>query len=310
MTNDKINISGVDADLVEAPEKPIKRGVLNGKKIAISVSLNDDLEKKGFSEQHLNDISIEIARYIIANDGAAMYGGDLRVGGFTYYFSELSNQYKKPNDKSFKFINYFVFPNTKALTREVRIDFMSKQIDVKVVELPKEIDVDENKDYRPFENNKDRFILCECFKNMRIQMAKDCNARILVGGKVSGYLGYMPGVIEEALFTFLEKKPFFLVGGFGGATDKLIRWIKGENAAELTDDFQYNTEFQKGYMEFIKDKYEYPNYKSIKEAFSNCDVKMLSELNKLSVEENEILFESKNIHEIVYLIMKGLRSIK
>jgi hypothetical protein len=310
MTNDNINISGVDLDLVEASEKPIKRGVLNGKKIAISVSLNDDLEKKGFSEQHLNDISIEIARYIIANDGAAMYGGDLRVGGFTYYFSELSNQYKKPNDKSFKFINYFVFPNTKALTREVRIDFMSKQIDVKVVELSKEIDVDENKEYRPFENNKDRFILCECFKNMRIQMAKDCNARILVGGRTSGYLGYMPGVIEEALFTFLEKKPLFLVGGFGGATDKLIRLIKGEPVTELTDDFQYNTEFQKGYKEFIKDKYEYSNYKNIKEAFSKCDVKILSKLNKLSVEENEILFESKNIHEIVYLIMKGLRSIK
>lgn len=310
MKDDKINISGVESDLVETVKKPIRQGVLNGKNIAISVSVNEDLEKNGFSEQHLNDISIEIARYIIANDGTAMYGGDLRVGGFTYYFSELSNQYKKPNDKSFKFINYFVFPNTKALTRDVRIDFQSKQILIKEIKLPKEVIVNEDKEYRPFENNKDRFILCECFKNMRIQMAKDCQARVLVGGKISNYLGYMPGVIEEALFTFLEKKPLFLVGGFGGATDKLIRLIKGETVAELTDDFQYNTEFQKGYKEFIKDKYEYSNYKSIKEAFSKCDVKMLSELNKLSVEENEILFESKNIHEIVYLIMKGLRSIK
>jgi len=310
MKEDKINISGVESDLVETVKKPLRQGVLNGKNIAISVSVNEDLEKNGFSEQHLNDISIEIARYIIANDGTAMYGGDLRVGGFTYYFSELSNQYKKPNDKSFKFINYFVFPNTKALTRDVRIDFQSKQILIKEIKLPKEVIVNEDKEYRPFENNKDRFILCECFKNMRIQMAKDCQARVLVGGKISNYLGYMPGVIEEALFTFLEKKPLFLVGGFGGTTYKLIRLIKGETVAELTDDFQYNTEFQKGYKEFIKGKYEYSNYKSIKEAFSKCDVKMLSELNKLSVEENEILFESKNIHEIVYLIMKGLRSIK
>ncbi len=80
MKNKKIDISGVEADLIEEAEKPIKRGWLNGRKIAISVSLNNDLEKIGFSEQHLNDISIEIARYIIANDGTAMYGGDLRVG--------------------------------------------------------------------------------------------------------------------------------------------------------------------------------------------------------------------------------------
>lgn len=309
MENDTINISGVDADLIKASEKPLKLGILNKKKIAISVSVNDDLEKMGFSEQHLNDISIEIARYIIANDGTAMYGGDLRENGFTYYFSELSNQYKKPNDKSFKFINYFVFPNTKALNREVRIDFLSKQIEIKVVEPPKGIVIDEKKQYRPFEHSEDRFVFCECFKSMRIQMAKDCNARILVGGKLTGYLGYIPGVIEEALFTIQEKKPLFLIGGFGGATQKLVRLIKGEHVNELTDDFQYKTAFQKDFKESIKGKYEYSEYENINKAFSNYDIKTLSEFNKLSIEENEILFESKNIHEIVYLIIKGLRSI-
>ncbi|WP_342327620.1 hypothetical protein [Pedobacter sp. FW305-3-2-15-E-R2A2] len=309
MENDKINISGVETDLVETTEKPVKLGVLNGKNVAISVSVSEDLEKNGFSEQHLNDISIEIARYIIANDGVAMYGGDLRVGGFTYYFSELSNQYKKPNDKSFKFINYFVFPNTKALTRDVRIDFQSKQILVKEIELPKTLVIDRNREYSPLGNNEDRFTLCECFRNLRDQMTKDCKARVLVGGKISNYLGYIPGIIEEALTTLIENKPVFLVGGFGGATSKLIGLIKGESVDELTDDFQYNTIFLKGYKEYIVGKYKYSNYEDIKQEFANYNVERLSELNKLSVEENEILFESKNIHEIVYLIMKGLRAI-
>ena len=309
MEKDKINITGVETDLLETATKPEKRGILNGRNIAISVSVNEDLEKNGFSEQHLNDISIEIARYIIANDGTAMYGGDLRVGGFTYYFSELSNQYKKPDDKSFKFINYFVFPTTKALTRDVRIDFQSKQISIKEIESPKGVIVDNDKEYIPFVNNEDRFTLCECFKKMRDQMAKDCQARVLVGGKISNYLGYMPGVIEEALSTFLESKPVFLIGGFGGATAKLIELIKGEEVFELTDDFQYNTKFLKGYKEFIKDKYIYSDYETIRKKLTEYNVEKLSELNKLSVEENEILFESKNIHEIVYLIMKGLKAI-
>jgi len=95
MKEEKIDISGIDPDLVSQEKPQIKHAkILNKKKIAISVSVNEDLEKIGFSEQHLNDISIEIARYIIANDGTALYGGDLRENGFTHYFSELSNQYK------------------------------------------------------------------------------------------------------------------------------------------------------------------------------------------------------------------------
>lgn len=87
MKKNKIDISGVDSDLILQEKKQANKSkILNTKKIAISVSVNEDLEKIGFSEQHLNDISIEIARYIIANDGTALYGGDLRENGFTQYF--------------------------------------------------------------------------------------------------------------------------------------------------------------------------------------------------------------------------------
>src|SRR5690606_31309895 len=96
----KVNISGVDDSLVKNENKKVKNcKSLKGKKIAISVSINEDLEASGLSLQHINDISIEIARYIISNGGTALYGGDLRKGGFTEYFSELSNQYKVANDR-------------------------------------------------------------------------------------------------------------------------------------------------------------------------------------------------------------------
>lgn len=310
MKKDKIDISGIDPDLLPKEKNQVEKSrILNGKKIAISVSINEDLEKIGFSEQHLNDISIEIARYIIANDGTALYGGDLRENGFTYYFSELSNQYKKANEKDFKFVNYFVFPNTKRLTRDVRIDFHSKQIKIKEVLVPKTVSIDEQKEYNPSKCIEDRYSFCECFKEMRVQMAKDCTARILVGGKSTNYLGYIPGIIEEALYTLRQSKPLFLVGGFGGATQKLIRLIKGEHVEELTNDFQYDSGFLKEYRDFVKDKCNYSDYQILKEEFLKFDIKKLSELNKLSVEENEILFSSKNIHEIVLLLIKGLRNI-
>ncbi|MEZ0006508.1 hypothetical protein ABH942_001878 [Flavobacterium sp. 28YEA47A] len=309
MKEEKIDISGIDSDLISSQEKPqIKHTkILSGKKIAISVSVNEDLEKIGLSEQHLNDISIEIARYIIANDGTALYGGDLRENGYTYYFSELSNQYKKTNDKDFKFINYFVFPNTKRLTRDVRLDFYSKQIQIKEVSLPTTVSIDEQKEYNPKNSIEDRYSFCECFKIMRVEMAKDCTARVLVGGKITNYLGYIPGVIEEALCTLRENKPLFLVGAFGGATEKLIKLIKGEVVEELTNDFQYNTEFLIEFKDYVNSKCDYADYDKLKTELSKFDVKKISDLNGLTIEENEILFSSKNIHQIVYLLMKGLK---
>ncbi|WP_314241054.1 hypothetical protein [Empedobacter tilapiae] len=311
MKEEKIDISGVDSDLISKEKPQVKNAkILTGNKIAISVSVNEDLEKIGFSEQHLNDISIEIARYIIANDGVALYGGDLRENGFTYYFSELSNQYKKTNDKDFKFINYFVFPNTKRLTRDVRLDFHSKQIQIKEVPIPERVSIDEQREYNPTKCIEDRYSFCECFKEMRIQMAKDCTARVLVGGKITNYLGYIPGVIEEALYTLRENKPLYLVGAFGGATEKLIKLIKGEKVKELTNEFQYNTNFLIEFKDYVNSKCKYTDYDVLKTELSKFDVKKISDLNGLSIEENEILFTSKNIHQIVYLLMKGLKSIK
>jgi len=310
MKKNKIDISGVDSDLIlQEKKQATKSKILNNKKIAISVSVNEDLEKIGFSEQHLNDISIEIARYIIANDGIALYGGDLRENGFTHYFSELSNQYKKANDKDFKFVNYFVFPNTKRLTRDVRIDFHSKQIEIKEISAPKTISINQQKEYNPFISTEDRYFFCECFKEMRIQMAKDCSARILVGGKTTNYLGYVHGVIEEALYTLKESKPLFLVGGFGGATERLIRLIKGEVVEELTNDFQYNTDFLKEFKSYANSKCHYTDFEILKAELSKFDVEKISELNGLSIEENEVLFSSKNIHQILYLLMKGLKKL-
>lgn len=52
--------------------------------------------------------------------------------------------------------------------------------------------------------------------DMRKQMARDCDARILVGGRVAGFSGSVPGLIEEALLTLVAQRPLLVLGGFGG----------------------------------------------------------------------------------------------
>ena len=38
----------------------------------------------------------------------------------------------------------------------------------------------------------------------------------MLGGKLEGYKGAMPGVAEEVILAMKAKQPVFLVGGFGG----------------------------------------------------------------------------------------------
>ncbi|WP_158849480.1 hypothetical protein [Algibacter sp. L1A34] len=306
--NEELNITGIENELVDENIEIINRfNPIINKKIAISVSINKDLENLGLSEHHLNDISIEIARYIIANGGTAIYGGDLRVNGFTNYFSELANQYKKSDDPSIRFINYFALPYSKQIDRKAEIDFKSKQIGIEIVKPNPNIAFDKEFEYKPLKKVKDRYIFCECFKAMREKMAIDCNARIIVGGKITGYLGFMPGIIEEALYTLINSKPLFIVGGFGGASQSLAKLFEGHNPEELTNEYQYSTPFLQDFKKYISDKYEFSEYSKIISTFTDFSIEKLSLTNKLSIDENRVLFSSTNIHEITYLIMKGLK---
>ena len=68
----EVNISGISENLAESIVeqneligKQQTQSVLQGKRIAISVSESEELEQLGLSDNHLKDISIEIARYFI-----------------------------------------------------------------------------------------------------------------------------------------------------------------------------------------------------------------------------------------------------
>lgn len=62
--------------------------------------------------------------------------------------------------------------------------------------------------------------------------ARETGCRICLGGKMTGYEGIEPGVIEEARFALEFDKPLYLMGGFGGAT----RWF-GEKSADKSIDY-------------------------------------------------------------------------
>jgi hypothetical protein len=117
---------------------------------------------------------------------------------------------------------------------------------------------------------------------MRKLMSNEEDARILAGGKTRGYSGNYPGLLEEAIYSVRDKKPLFLVGCFGGATKEIIKSILGKQSA---------------FSEF-----------DIAEEIRGKGVSILR--NGLTEEENKVLFGSKNIYEIIFYILKGLKRIQ
>lgn len=312
------NISGISENLAESIAelkglelKSRQKGVLNGMRIAVSVSDNEDLEHLGLSTQHLRDVMIELARYIMANGGTLLYGGHLKNEGFTKLFAELSYQYKFLNDKSFRFINYFPFPNSNFLSLEIKADFVKQQVEPIVIEIPAHLgQVDKNRRYEPFHNIADRYIFSECFSDMRKIMAQNSHARILLGGKQSKFLGYLPGIIEEAYYSLKANKPVYIIGGFGGAAKSLSKVICGEVPKEFSNEFHYDNPFIQEFEKSYSDKASVPiDYNKLMDFFNQFTLDRYSEMNGLSIDENIVLFESQNIHEIVFLIMKGLKKI-
>ena len=312
------NISGISENLSESiaeektiAKKRILKGKLHGKRIAISVSESEELEQLGLSDHHIKDISIEIARYLIVNGATMLYGGDLRNGGFTELFSELSYQYKYLSDKEKRFVNYFPFPNSKAVSEKDLANIFKKQVEAKFIDIPKHLGaIDTDKKYEPLKSVEDRYILSECYADMRIIMANESDARIVLGGKQKNYAGYFPGIVEETFHSLNAGKAVYLLGGFGGATKSVIDTILGGNPVQLTNNFQYDTEFLTKFREFVATKSKIKlDYDFITDFFKQHSLESISKKNGLTLEENQILFESTNIHELVFLIIKGLQKI-
>ena len=56
---------------------------IQDKKIAISISETPEALTKGIGKAMFDDLSVEIARHLLVTGAKLVYGGDLRIGGFT-----------------------------------------------------------------------------------------------------------------------------------------------------------------------------------------------------------------------------------
>lgn len=279
---------------------------LKNKKIGISISSSENIYELGFSDMHRDDAMIEIARYLLVQGSTLVYGGDLRKGGYTLLLSELSYQYRAKEDRNkIHVINYSSYPIYREITKEQENEFIKNRVDFKRIKPPKPFKV---KKYFDPVGNENKYIWTESLTKMRKQMIKMCDARILMGGRLLGYAGRMPGIVEESLLSLDLNKPTFIIGAFGGASQAVTKCLLRENCEELTENWQFKNKEYKEFVEYynLRNKSNRIDYKQIKTFLTKYTLTRLSKNNGLTIEENRRLFSTIHIPEMIFLILKGL----
>ena len=125
----------------------------------------------------------------------------------------------------------------------------------------------------------------EGLTRMREVMRAETDARVVLGGRVEGYKGRMPGIAEEALLSLQSGQAVFLVGGFGGCTRDIAETLG------LVDPWAGPGPGWPG-----------------REAFEEWGAEDLH--NGLSRDENRVLAQSPYVDEVVDLVLRGLERLR
>ena len=197
--------------------------------------------------QHVDDLtrfSQTLVRYLLAGGYKLIYGGDLRDNGYTEFILDEARITKdrlhkdtnkdtgvgtgKKSENDAYVLNYVAWPYyLEEKTKEWCVN------EPGLFEVTK-VDPVGNIDHEKYPG-KGLDDLCKrsvCLTKMRKESIKKSDARVFAGGKIRGYSGKMPGLLEEFIISYNENKPIYLVGGLGGITKYLCCVI---NEEELPD---------------------------------------------------------------------------
>jgi hypothetical protein len=284
---------------------------LTGRTLGISISESSDLQSLGFSEVHFRDALTEFARYMLAAGATIAYGGDLREGGFTHTLFDLVSTYKGAGGNSANRIrNYLAWPIHLKLTVKQKAEL---QTSAEIVPLPApDIPGLDQDAFLPPINAESTYAWCLSLTRMRERLGHDNDAQILMGGRLIGYKGKYPGVVEEAYEFMKTGKPLYLIGAYGGAVGAVIESLQGSRPPGLTEQKQIqNDDYRAAYDYFNQhapESEERIDYEKLVQYFNKQGVSGLN--NGLTAEENERLFTSPHLPEIIALILQGLLAVK
>ncbi len=310
--------------------KPGEPRSLEGCRIGLSISDNRDLAARGFSKAHLSAAVVELSGHLLAQGATLVYGGFLQppeapaAGGppgpnFTQSLMELVHQHNRLPELAVPRIrNYSAWPHyLQASTAWRAANFK----DIEIIEIAPPgtaaalveggtVSASSRSDGPEY-----LYVLSESLRAMRRRMNAEIEARILVGGKLAHYRGFMPGILEEALLALERGIPLYVIGAFGGCAEAVGRALLGESPECLTENFQ------RASTPWLSALLVYADTCALKAGEPRpvdyeAGVRRLHEVgpagcrNGLSAAESQRLLESDDLEEVIRLVLLGLTKVR
>jgi hypothetical protein len=145
---------------------------------------------------------------------------------------------------------------------------------------------------------------------MRESMREATSARILMGGKLTGFSGLWPGVLEEGMIALRARQPLYLLGAFGGAARLMSDALQGTAREELTSPSFAKVEGWEALInEYVRHGRPVRTPEDIAAELKQAGGPGLAAVlnNGLSDRENRELVASDDPQRAVALILEGLR---
>lgn len=229
-------------------QRPIQVEILT-----VSISDSDDARKYGLSRQHFDTLSDEIHLYLLLAGLKIAYGGALKgefsgASNVTLRLFELVRAYSKlaegvnaaplkgailnvapwPLRLSYGDAEWKLF-GTIALYEEGPRPNLPWTDDVVFPSVAGSRSFDSDTPQR-------RYAWAQGLTAMRERVTALSQARLVIGGRMQGFEGLVPGVVEEAWLSLVQKKPLYVVGGFGGAARAVSDQLVGIARPEFSNE--------------------------------------------------------------------------
>lgn len=259
------------------------REVFDGKVIAISTSDSPDMAGLGLHREHLRDAMTEIARHTLALGARLVYGGDLRADGFSKLLFELAARHGRDTRERGRHsvTNYLAWPVHILQQAEQLVQAaadLEGAAELRLLDLDgNEMAMNERRKVQPQQPSESEW--ARGLATMRHRMIAETHARIILGGRVEGFKGNMPGIAEEALYSLEAKQPLYVMAGFGGCARDVAEEIGVLNKAMPRP---------------------WPGRDRLR-AFKVTDLN-----NGLSADENLILASTPHVDQAIILVLRGL----
>ncbi|WP_040337142.1 hypothetical protein [Candidatus Blastococcus massiliensis] len=190
----------------------VPRDALVGANVGISVSESADLARLGLRSSHCRLAVVELARAVLLAGGTIVYGGDLRPDGFTTLLLDEVRSYAHGRGALLVCLSADAH---HGLTDEA-VDDVDRRLgaDARLVLVNAD-----GQPVRPGDRPAGRPPPDppSALTGLRRHMTAITAARVVVGGRLTGYKGRGPGVVEEAALAVDAGLPVYAAGGFGGA---------------------------------------------------------------------------------------------